>query len=239
MLAAASSLAPPSVGGPPPWSPLDLTPALWIDPSDVSTVTISGGGVNEVAQIDDKSGNGRHLVQGTLASMPKLVTDPTSGLTVLSFDGVNDRMKTASADALAAPFGVAAVIKMPVTLPAGGYLFDSQLSNTDVLLRTLSSTSLRIYAGTSLTIASVVSAGELLQVSATFDGSSSSVRKNGSPIGSGNIGSGTLELLTLGSSASGSGGTWWEGTVHEIIFWPNPTSFTAVENYLKTKWGTP
>ena len=41
------------------WTPADISLAAWIDPSDSTTVTLSGG---EIQQIDDKSGNGNHAV---------------------------------------------------------------------------------------------------------------------------------------------------------------------------------
>jgi len=54
-----------------PWSPSSLggSLALWLDASDASTVTSSGGLVSEWR---DKSGNARHAVQATSGSRPTL-----------------------------------------------------------------------------------------------------------------------------------------------------------------------
>jgi hypothetical protein len=43
-----------------PWTPANITTALWVDANDSSTITESGG---VVSQWDDKSGNARHLAQ--------------------------------------------------------------------------------------------------------------------------------------------------------------------------------
>lgn len=64
--------------------------ALWLDASDASTITHSGGAVS---QINDKSGNGRHFTQGTSANQPRIDTHTQNGLAVLDFDGVNDRLE--------------------------------------------------------------------------------------------------------------------------------------------------
>ncbi|MFI0461766.1 MAG: hypothetical protein ACH36C_06930, partial [Ilumatobacteraceae bacterium] len=54
-----------------PWTPASLgsSLAVWLDASDVSTITSSGGLVSEWR---DKSGNARHAVQATSSSRPTL-----------------------------------------------------------------------------------------------------------------------------------------------------------------------
>lgn len=72
-----------------PFSPLDLTPRLWLDASDASTITSSSG---NVSQWDDKSGNGYHVTQATGTAQPKTGTVTRNGLNVLDFDGTDDRL---------------------------------------------------------------------------------------------------------------------------------------------------
>ena len=55
-----------------PFSPLDLSPVLWFDASDASTITQSAGAVS---QWDDKSGNALHATQGTGSNQPTFNTD--------------------------------------------------------------------------------------------------------------------------------------------------------------------
>lgn len=72
---------------------------LWLDPSDLSTLFQDDGGTvpvtadgDPVGLILDKSGNGNHASQATLASRPTYRTDGT--LHWLEFDGVDDGLVT-------------------------------------------------------------------------------------------------------------------------------------------------
>lgn len=64
------------------WTPASITTAAWYDASDESTITESGG---SVSQLDDKSGNGNHVSQGTGANQPTTGTRTVNGLNVLDF----------------------------------------------------------------------------------------------------------------------------------------------------------
>lgn len=72
-----------------PFSPLDLTPQLWLDADDASTITSSSG---NVSQWNDKSGNGYHVTQATGTAQPKTGTVTRNGRNVLDFDGTDDRL---------------------------------------------------------------------------------------------------------------------------------------------------
>lgn len=65
------------------WTPSQITTALWIDASDINTVTQSSG---LVSQINDKSGNGRNFT-ATGSSRPTYTADAINGLYALSFNG--------------------------------------------------------------------------------------------------------------------------------------------------------
>lgn len=64
------------------FSPLDLSPAMWLDASDASTITASSG---KVSQWSDKSGNGRHMTQGTGLLQPAY-NETKNGKNVVTFD---------------------------------------------------------------------------------------------------------------------------------------------------------
>lgn len=49
------------------WTPAVIQTALWLDANDTSTITLNG---STVSQWNDKSGNGRHVSQGTAADQP-------------------------------------------------------------------------------------------------------------------------------------------------------------------------
>ena len=67
------------------FSPLDLSPALWLDASDETTLSGPGGGA--VSTWSDKSGNGYDLTQNTSANQPTSGTRTINGLNVIDFDG--------------------------------------------------------------------------------------------------------------------------------------------------------
>jgi hypothetical protein len=50
------------------WTPIEISTALWLDASDISTITKDGN--NRVSEWRDKSGNNRHAVQPTTAGRP-------------------------------------------------------------------------------------------------------------------------------------------------------------------------
>ncbi|HNQ92924.1 MAG TPA: hypothetical protein PKI93_08355 [Alphaproteobacteria bacterium] len=54
------------------FSPLDLSPALWLDAADASTVIETAG---SISQWSDKSGRGYHAVQGTSSVQPDYASD--------------------------------------------------------------------------------------------------------------------------------------------------------------------
>lgn len=65
-----------------PWSPAALSPALWIDASDPSTITLVD---SKISEIRDKSGNGIYGAQGTATARPTLTT--VNGKQAMLFSG--------------------------------------------------------------------------------------------------------------------------------------------------------
>jgi hypothetical protein len=80
------------------WTPAELTTTLWLDASDATTITQSGGAASEWR---DKSGNVRHASQGTSDSRPTVSAAAQNGLDALNFDGTDDFFSLASALPLA------------------------------------------------------------------------------------------------------------------------------------------
>jgi hypothetical protein len=73
-----------NAGGAIPWTPAEITTAVWYDAADADTITESGGAVS---QWDDKSGNSNHAVQGTGAEQPTTGTTSLNTLNTIYFDG--------------------------------------------------------------------------------------------------------------------------------------------------------
>jgi hypothetical protein len=82
------------------FNPLSLSPALWLDASDASTLfdATSGGSLvaadGAVARWEDKSGNSRHATQSGSTARPLRKTSIINGKDVLRFDGSNDWMES-------------------------------------------------------------------------------------------------------------------------------------------------
>lgn len=78
------------------FSPLSLSPALWLDAADPNTIydattggnLVAAGGM--IARWEDKSGNGRHATQSASGSRPTRQTAVQNGRDVVRFDGSND-----------------------------------------------------------------------------------------------------------------------------------------------------
>ena len=89
-ISASKNLMERSLGlfGPSLWSPAQITTALWLDASDISTISVDTG----VSQWRDKSGNAQHVLQTTGPNQPAYTVGVLNGLNVLTFDGPNDFM---------------------------------------------------------------------------------------------------------------------------------------------------
>jgi hypothetical protein len=79
------------------FNPLALSPLLWLDASDASTLYTDSGLTTLVAADGDPlggwkdiSGNNRHAIQASGTNKPAYKTAIKNGLSVVRFDGVND-----------------------------------------------------------------------------------------------------------------------------------------------------
>ena len=70
-----------------PWTPAEITTALWLDAADAATITLNG---SAVSQWSDKSGNARHVLQAAAEKQPTRIA------TGVQFDGSNDVLACAS-----------------------------------------------------------------------------------------------------------------------------------------------
>jgi hypothetical protein len=70
---------------------------VWLDASDTSTITSSGG---DVSQWSDKSVNARNFTQSSATAKPKTGTRTLNGKNVIDFDGSNDFLSCPSSTAL-------------------------------------------------------------------------------------------------------------------------------------------
>ncbi len=99
----------------PLWTPAQLTTARWFDFSNASSVTAIS---NAVSQINDLSGNGGHLSQGTAINRPAYTLAQQNGLNVATFDGSNDILSLASDFSLGTAHSIFIACKNSATITA-------------------------------------------------------------------------------------------------------------------------
>ena len=70
------------IGGGELWTPAAIAPALWLDADDADTITLNG---SNVAQWDDKSGNGNHVSNGAASTQPAYLPTGWNGKPTVFF----------------------------------------------------------------------------------------------------------------------------------------------------------
>lgn len=224
------------------FSPLSLSPALWLDASDTATITSSGG---SVSQWDDKSGNNHHVTQSTAGAKPTTGSATQNGLNVLSFDG-GDRLSWATPWVIGTSYTLLAVVT-----PSSGvnnYLFQADTDDPnyqDSMITKYASKSFELYAdragGTArCTIGSGSESGAHalgwtrngLAFATYMDGAASNTASNASV-------SSTVKAKCIGASVAGDNATAY------IMEWLIVTAVLSAGDlaawfaYAKTKWATP
>lgn len=223
-----------------PFVPTDVSGLeAWWDANDASTFTYSTG--TKVAQWDDKSGNSRHVVQASASLQPSrsAIYGPLTAVSFLS--GSDNIMRTASAVTIAQPYTVFAVSSVAFPGGAASRILSHRSTANVQLVQGVLSSGHSIYAGTGfVNSGSVPSAGVLHQSTGLFNGASSVSRTNGVAGSTGNAGTASLDLVTLG--ASGNSSNYLFGNIAEVLVYSGALSSAdrdAVESYLSSKWGTP
>lgn len=108
------------------FNPGFLSPSLWLDASDTTTITASSGAVS---QINDKSGNGRHFSQGTAASQPETGTRTVNGLNSLDIVLGDFMTYDAGSDAVdMSPLSLFVVVVYDAATAGGGAMFSARRS---------------------------------------------------------------------------------------------------------------
>lgn len=234
------------------FSPLDLSPALWLDASDTSTITSSGSPA-KVSQWNDKSGNVRNVTQATAAAQPTTGASTQNSLNIISFDG-GDRLLNSSTNqyvnASTGNFSAFAVAKSDVLTGSTGKQIvcaDSGAGNRQQqFLRFQFAYGQTIAFNTSNTAFSDETAnitGSNMVLLSAVVGSNCEVWLNGSSNGAGSTITGTLRTsataIAVGANTNATAGELLTGTIAEIIIYPSALSATdrqRVETYLNAKW---
>ena len=206
----------------------DLSPALWLDAADASTITETGG---KVSQWDDKSGNNNHLTQGTDASQPTTGTRTQNGLNVLDFTG--DYLTKVFA--LNQPYTIFAVVKTDA--PSSSLYFFGNTNSSFPYFGTWNGGTWQCYNGGGSLDSSTAPDTSYHLLDAISNGASGELFLDGTSEDA--VGGGSLDLagFTIGGRNSVSS---WNGTIAEIIVIdsdPTDAERQIIEGYLAHKWG--
>lgn len=205
--------------------------AIWLDANDGSTVTLRDS--QYVTTWADNSGNGINASQATAANQPEYVTSGTRPL--VRFNGTSHYLTAALG-----------TLTQPTTIFYAGS-FGNKTGG--VMLDGTGSTNRQVIGAGTATTADVVmwsgsvgpSWGNMPQsfgvYTAVFNGASSSARKDGVQVNTGNPGSNSIQGLTLGARFSAA--RFLDGDVGELLIYDrllNATEIGQVETYLMNKW---
>jgi hypothetical protein len=228
---------------PGPWTPAQITTALWLDAADAATITTISGAVS---QWDDKSGNSRNVSQSTASFRPTYPSNILNGLPAVRFDGTDDRLQTASA------FFTTRALAMYVVARNRNLTGDSTLAgqelatnNNRYIFFTSSSTANRIMlllCDSSSTTLSGTPTSSFYIYEYEQSGSIVSLRANGDTATT-NSSQSTTNLastpLVFGAQRTDGGG-FGAVDIGEVVCLPSQPSDAVrqrVEGYLAHKWG--
>ena len=217
--------------------------ALWLDASDTSSITSSGGAVS---QWNDKSGNGWHVTQLTAGNKPTTGVNTINGLNVITFDGSNDYLAcTASGGDKNQPGYVFVVAYFSGTPAATKYIL--AFHQAPLAIGTVSGGNGSMAAGTALNTTAGIWSSNTRLLTCFFNGASSAIRVDKAADNSGTAGTGYFfrfadYLFRVGCSPTFAGSNVWNGHIAEIIWYPSDIGTTnrdSVESYLYDKWFAP
>lgn len=201
------------------------------------TITTSGGAVT---QWDDKSGNGKHLVQATSGKRPTLTASGIGNQPSVVFDGSDDTLECASMTvASGSPFTVL-------------FVGNSATQANRVFLDSFNAVGARlaIYCQTSSQISLYGSAGFGVNgtdmssshvVAAVINGASSKLSVDGAAPTTGDVGTaGLASGLRVGIDQDQTAGRSVSGQIAEIVLYSRAlttTEVTQVARYLGARYG--
>jgi len=219
---------------------------LWLDASDLSTITESSGAVS---QWDDKSGNSNNATQGTGTNQPTTGSDTLNNKNTLTFDGSNDYLSISDFSSIldiAANFTVFFAFRWNGTVSTSRTLTASTVSTSNRFVATINTNghlivgtyngssyntkTLAVSADTSTRIFSITHTSADV-ISAWLNGSEITGATE-TPATSNNSGT-TIGARTFGDSN-------FDDYLAEVIIYSRILSAserTKVENYLSNKWG--
>lgn len=214
--------------------------ATWIDASDATSVTLSSG---KVSQINDLSGNSRHMVQATSTNQPTYTSSFKNGLNVMQFGGAQ-WVRQSSNWTPASTSSVYIAVRansgsQPLITGWSNYRMDLQLDDN-----TYHGTAFQVDGGNinSLVSSTIISNNNWYYITLIRKTGTAADSYLNTTLGSSNannsfsaLGSGTA---TLGTRSDGA--VPFNGYIGEFLMYDgthNSTQIAQMQSYLATKWG--
>lgn len=228
------------------FSPLAYSPEVWLDASDITTITKDGS--DNVSQWDDKSGNGNNATQGTAARQPLYVLADLNGKNVINFDRPNaEHMATSYNWPL---ISTVFLIARPESLPTvqrviSSYDGASPLTTGEYLFDFAVGTVRFASEGSTIQSASILSVDTPYLVTGTCAGGSGGATElfvNQISRGTGtNASTSSTRPIYIGEDSPPAGAVeYFDGDITEIVIYDSVLSVPQIENveqYLIAKWG--
>ena len=214
------------------FSPLDLSPAFWVDASDESTIVESSGSVSEW---QDKSGKGRDLTQSIGAQQPTTGTRTLNGLNVLDFD--SDTMQATYGTSISQPLTIFGIAQNDDPTAISYLWAGDSLARNSGLFFLGNVGRHRINSGADLQWF-VAPDGNVNLYRATYNGTATSFAINGDVKITGDAGTDSPTGLTVGTDPEKNYP--FNGVVGELIVVGGALTagqISDTETYLADKWG--
>ena len=221
------------------WTPASLSNLhSWFDFSDATTITKDGS--NRVSQVNDKSGNGNHLTQGTAGSQPLYVANDTEiGHGVLDTSGSRSMLDTFTAYSNQPT--IASAMKYPeqgATDRRRMFWNTDDFSNRAMYEWQGNTDVIGVYGGNSVTFTDS-SLRDKWATTIVQYGSSGKVHVNGVQKVTGNMGTQKPDSFRLGCDSDGTN-YFVDTRFGEVIILDGvitDADRTNLQTYLDTKWG--
>lgn len=202
------------------------------DFSDLATITKDGA--DRVSQVNDKSGNARHLVQATGGNQPLWVDNGQNGLDIIRFV---DRFLEVSWTAISQPLTIFTVLKLPGNAGANRGIYSAGLANIIELDKLATNDKFEWFAGAAVSLTEIGYVDTWRVLTDYWNTSSSAFRISGVQKASGDAGTNTSNGYNIGRPAGQGAGATMD--VGEILIYKGTVTDAfrnTKESDLATKW---
>lgn len=244
----------------PSFSPMNIPGLLvWFDASDLATITKDGS--DRVSQWDDKSGNARHITQGTGADQPLWLEAEISGLDAIEFDSSNTEYMSRAAEDWMRPTNITLIVVMDsdstggthfaAGVPYDGGTWGSPFVGWQIGAANSDTQESRYWVcitdvDQEWTVNNQFTAGTPVVTTLWYDGTrrksyTDDTETFNNTDESGDITYGSPDpTFAIGTRSTGGLGEYFDGKICEVIAYDNGISDEDLANlhdYLMTKWG--